>query len=194
VETRLGGQPGEAANSRIDVAFNGSSERTRLLSADECETVIGFAEADPTRWEKVIQPNVTYSQFMVNQRADQNLDWFLQKLRTTVMSLNDRLWRFDVSDIGPVVILRYDPGDQFGLHIDFGRGYLDRKISMLVQLSPPDAYEGGVLEFGLSPPTTAARERGSLLAFPAWVPHRLSPIESGRRYVATCFVLGPPFR
>ena len=79
-------------------------------------------------------------------------------------------------------------------HIDFGRGYLDRKISMVVQLSPPDAYEGGVLEFGISPPTTAARERGSLLAFPAWVPHRLSPITSGRRYVATCFVLGPPFR
>lgn len=194
MEARLGGQPGPAANSRIDVAFNSSSERTRLLSADECESVIGWAEAQPTRWEKVIQPNVKYSQLAVDPSNDQSLDWLLQKLRTTVMSLNDRLWRFDVSDIGPVVILRYDPGDQFGLHIDFGRGYLDRKISMVVQLSPPDAYEGGVLQFGLSPPATAARERGSLLAFPAWAPHQLSQVTSGRRYVATCFVLGPPFR
>ena len=194
MEAGPGGQPGEAANSRIDVAFNSSNERTRLLSADECEAVMDFAEAHPARWEKVLQPNVTYNQFAVDPSADHDLDWLLEKLRTTVMSLNDRLWRFDVSDIGPVVILRYEVGDQFGLHIDFGRGYLDRKISMVVQLSPPDAYEGGVLEFGISPPTTAARERGSLLAFPAWVPHRLSPITSGRRYVATCFVLGPPFR
>jgi len=194
VEAQLGGQPGDAANSRIDVAFNSSSERTRLLSAAECEAVMAFAEAHPARWEKVLQPNVTYNQFAVDPSADHDLDWLLEKLRTTVMFLNDRLWRFEVSDIGPVVILRYEVGDQFGLHIDFGRGYLDRKISMVVQLSPPDAYEGGVLEFGLSPPATAARERGSLLAFPAWVPHRLSPIESGRRYVATCFVLGPPFR
>jgi PKHD-type hydroxylase len=193
VETRLGGQLGAAANSRIDVAFNSSTERTRLLSADECEAVIGWAEARPT-WEKVTQPDVSYSQLVVDQRHDHDLDWLLQKLRTTVTSLNDRLWRFEISDIGPVVILRYDPGDQFGLHIDFGRGYLDRKISMVVQLSPSDAYEGGVLEFGLSPPATAARERGSLLAFPAWVPHRLSRVTSGRRYVVTCFVLGPPFR
>jgi PKHD-type hydroxylase len=184
-----------AANRRIDVAYNGSTERTRLLSDNECDAVIAWAEAQPAGWEKVVQPDVSYSQHLVDQtRVDPEIDWLLHKLRVTVRSLNSRLWGFDISDIGPVVILLYDPGDRFGLHIDFGSGYLDRKISMIVQLSPPEAYAGGVLEFGLSPPATAARQRGSLLAFPAWVPHRLSPVTSGRRYVATCFVLGPPFR
>jgi PKHD-type hydroxylase len=193
--SRRGDQSGAPASSQIDVAFNSSSDRARLLSADECDAIIDWAEANPAAWEKIIQPNVSYSQLAVDQpEDDKRINWLLQKFKVTVNSLNSRLWRFDISNIGPVVILRYDAGDQFGLHIDLGRGYLDRKISMIVQLSRPDAYVGGVLEFGLAPPGTAARERGSLLAFPAWVPHRLTPVTSGRRYVVTCFVLGPPFR
>lgn len=195
MDARLGETPGAPVDSRIDVAFNGAGERTRLLSPEECDAVIAWAEAQPGGWEKVIQPDVSYSQVAVDRsRVDPKIEWLLEKFRARVRSLNDQLWHFDISDIGPVVILRYDPGDYFGPHIDFGRGYLDRKISMIVQLSSPDAYTGGVLEFGLSPPATAARQRGALLAFPVWVPHRLSPVTSGLRYVATCFVLGPPFR
>ena len=195
MEAGLGDQVMASATSRIDIAFNSSNERARLLSSDECDAVIAWAEANPAGWERIAQSNVSYNQVMVDQsQGDKKIAWLLQKLRAAVHSLNSQIWRFDISDIGPVVLLRYDPGDQFGLHIDFGRGYLDRKISMIVQLSQPDAYTGGVLEFGLAPPAIAARERGSLLAFPVWVPHRLSPVTSGKRYVVTCFVLGPPFR
>jgi hypothetical protein len=195
MEARLGDQTAAAASSRIDTAFNSSDERTRLLSAAECDAVIDWAEANPAGWERILQPAVSYNQLPVRHtKDDMKIDWLLEKLRAAVHSLNSQLWRFDISDIGPVLVLRYDLGDQFGLHIDFGRGYLDRKLSMIVQLSPSEAYTGGMLEFGLAPPATAARERGSLVAFPVWVPHRLTPVTSGTRYVVTCFVLGPPFR
>jgi PKHD-type hydroxylase len=181
-------------NSRIDVVFNSAVARDRLLSDDECDAVISWAEASGG-WQPVRQPEVCYSVIGVDQTSDDHrIAWLLQKFRAITHRLNDQLWNFDISDIGPVGILRYDEGDRFGIHIDFGKGYLDRKISLVVQLSPPDAYTGGMLQFGIAPPATAARDRGSLLAFPAWVPHSLTPVTSGRRYVATCFVLGPPFR
>ena len=56
---------------------------------------------------------------------------------------------------------------------------------MIVQLSQPTLHRR-CAQFGLAPPAIAARERGSLLAFPVWVPHRLSPVTSGKRYVVTC--------
>jgi PKHD-type hydroxylase len=183
----------EARAARIDVAYNGA-DKHRMLSDAECDAVIAWAEANPAGWDKVDQPDVRYGQVAVNDRPADTISWLPQKFRSTMQALNSRLWGFHVSDIGPVVVLRYEPGDGFGLHVDFGPGHMDRKISMIVQLSAPDDYIGGSLEFGISPPRVASRGRGSLLAFPAWTVHRLTPITAGKRYVCTCFCLGEPFK
>ena len=53
METRVGGEAEGAANSRINVAFNSSGERARLLSVDECEALISWVETHPSRWESL---------------------------------------------------------------------------------------------------------------------------------------------
>ena len=189
-------------NDRVNIAFNGSNG-TRFLSADECQTVIALAEADSSYWSREFKRRSadvddvfkTYSIFVVDKdSADNKIGWLPRRFKDKITSLNPQIWDFDIDDISDIFILRYGVNDKFEQHIDLGEGYWDRKLSMLVQLSAPDSYQGGSLEFGFSPTAVASREQGSLLVFPAWVPHRVTPITSGTRYVAGCFVLGPSFR
>ena len=189
-------------NDRINVAFNSSSDRTRLLSPAECETIIALAEADSSSWAREFKTKPTdaavfkvYSIFAIDKDSnDKNIDWLPRRFRDRITLLNSQIWNFDIDDISDVFVLRYGVDDRFEQHMDMGDGYWDRKLSMLVQLSAADSYEGGALEFGFAPTAVASREQGSLLVFPAWVPHRVTPITSGTRYTAGCFVLGPSFR
>jgi PKHD-type hydroxylase len=77
--------------------------------------------------------------------------------------------------------------------MDIDMEHCDAKLSALVQLSAADSYEGGVLGFGL-PLLPAYREQGSLLVFPAWMPHQVTPTRSGIRYSLLYSALGPSFR
>jgi PKHD-type hydroxylase len=74
---------------------------------------------------------------------------------------------------------------------------------MVVQLSDPDEYEGGALEFfGLDGDETDAaadrrtkmRQRGTVVTFPAFEYHRVTPLTAGTRRSLVCWVGGPPFR
>ena len=190
-------------NNRINVAFNSASDRAKLLSADECEAVIRWAKAHAADWTrecKTVSADVDdvfkmYSIIGISHDSkDKDVGWLPRRFADKLTSMNPDIWDFDIDEMSDVFILRYGVNDHFDLHMDLGEGYWDRKLSMLVQLSAPDSYEGGALEFGFGPAAVASREQGSLLVFPAWVPHRVTPITSGTRYIAGCFALGPSFR
>jgi PKHD-type hydroxylase len=190
-------------NDKVNVAFNSSNDHSRLFSADECEAIIALAEADVSGWAREYRTKSadthdvfkTYSTFVIDKGTnDGNIAWAPRRFQDKIVSLNRQIWNFDIDDISDVFVLRYGVNDRFEQHIDLGPGYWDRKLSMLVQLSAADSYEGGAVEFGFAPTALASRQQGSLLVFPAWVPHRVTPITSGTRYVAGCFVLGPSFR
>ncbi|MGE5794397.1 MAG: 2OG-Fe(II) oxygenase [Bacteroidota bacterium] len=87
-----------------------------------------------------------------------------------------------------------EPGERFDWHMDLGPGRTSaRKLSMTVQLSPPEDYAGGDLEF-VGNTHAAERERGSATIFPAYVGHRVSPIERGTRRSLVAWAYGPSFR
>tara|TARA_R100000005_G_scaffold95773_1_gene78694 strand:- start:5361 stop:5981 length:621 start_codon:yes stop_codon:yes gene_type:complete len=79
---------------------------------------------------------------------------------------------------------------------------LIRKLSVTVSLEDGDAYEGGDLEFDFrnrsdSSPNVVtskeARKRGSIIVFPSFVWHRVSPVTKGTRYSLVIWNLGRPF-
>lgn len=69
----------------------------------------------------------------------------------------------------------------------------DRKLSVVVQLSDPDAYEGGNFEFSevANPDQSALRARGTILVFPSYLEHRVTAITEGTRYSLVLWVSGP---
>jgi PKHD-type hydroxylase len=87
------------------------------------------------------------------------------------------------------------PGEHYEWHIDRGMQTGTRKLSLSLQLSDPDDYEGGDLEmwFG-GEPTKASRERGMMTFFPSYVMHRVTPVTKGVRYSLVCWISGPPFK
>ena len=77
--------------------------------------------------------------------SDERIAWFVRKVEEITFDLNKKIWRFDITGLGTIVILRYDEGDGFPQHVNLAAAYGDHKIGVFIQLSPPEAYEGGVL-------------------------------------------------
>jgi len=77
-----------------------------------------------------------------------------------------------------------------------------RKLSMTISLTDPEEYEGGDLEFDFrntdegSQPRICEeiRKKGSVIVFPSFVWHRVTPVTKGTRHSLVCWNLGYPFR
>lgn len=72
----------------------------------------------------------------------------------------------------------------------------DRKLSMVVQLSDPDTYEGGRFEFSevQNPKYEDFKQQGSILIFPSYLLHRVTEVTKGVRYSLVSWVRGPRWR
>jgi PKHD-type hydroxylase len=72
-----------------------------------------------------------------------------------------------------------------------------RKLTLVLQLSDPADYEGGdlVLEsVGEKPPAERVKAQGTLIAFPSFVYHALTPVTSGKRHSLVAWFEGPKFQ
>lgn len=73
----------------------------------------------------------------------------------------------------------------------------DRKLSVIIQLNDPNTYTGGNFEFRMPHDNTelqAFKSQGSVLVFPSFFEHRVTPLLSGTRYSLVSWVDGPKFR
>ena len=70
---------------------------------------------------------------------------------------------------------------------------LDRKLSIVVQLSDPSEYEGGSFEFSevVSPEEDLIKAKGSILVFPSYQYHRVTPVTKGVRKSLVAWFEGP---
>jgi 2OG-Fe(II) oxygenase superfamily len=193
--------PGE--NNRVGMAYYRAVGKTPLFSTEECNEVVHWVAAKPfvTRNETRTFPN--RAEFGIRRHKEFPISpatrhpaivAFRQKLERIVGDLNREVWRFDIAGLTMITIIRYDVGDQITLHTDLQSNACDLKLGVFLQLSPSEAYEGGVYEYGVSPPAPLSREQGTLLVLPAWVAHKVTPITAGTRYTAVCFAVGPSFR
>ena len=136
------------------------------------------------------------SSVMFIKDTDEN-DWIYRKLAEIAMKTNNERYWFDLLGFHQELQLtRYTVGDFFEWHLDFGAGGISaRKLSMTIQLSDPKDYEGGDLQFMINDKiVTAPREKGTIIIFPAFCMHRVTPITKGVRHSIVGWVTGPPFR
>tara|TARA_R110001592_G_C13163672_1_gene749173 strand:+ start:772 stop:1398 length:627 start_codon:yes stop_codon:yes gene_type:complete len=72
--------------------------------------------------------------------------------------------------------------------------HLPRKLSLTIQLSDTEEYEGGDLEVFDSKSIKTPRELGSATAFAAFMQHRVTPVTNGIRRSLVAWATGPAFR
>lgn len=125
-------------------------------------------------------------------------EWVYDKLAQMIAEANSAMWKFDLTHMRETIQYTeyYDNGGQYGWHMDCGTGIKNqRKVSVTVQLSKPDEYEGGDLEFMLgSGIITAPRLQGAVVIFPSFYLHRITPVTRGTRKSFVLWVGGEPYR
>ena len=125
---------------------------------------------------------------------DPSTEWLYQRVNALLQQLNDRFWRAELADLEVLQLARYGVGDHYDWHIDLGPGRATlRKLSVSVQLSAPQSYDGGDLEFpDVVGPVT--RAQGAAVVFPSYLRHRVTPITRGERWSLVGWFVGPPWR
>lgn len=130
---------------------------------------------------------------------EENTDWIFEKLEDTVMSVNQALFRFELTGFAEgFQFTEYtEPGGHYTAHIDrMNIGGTVRKLSMTIQLSDPADYEGGELEIlsNLEHPELAPKEQGTAFFFNSHLLHRVKPVTKGTRYALVAWITGPRFK
>ncbi|WP_422356196.1 2OG-Fe(II) oxygenase [Roseivirga pacifica] len=121
----------------------------------------------------------------------------IHKLAQLAIQVNQQRYTFDLSGIyEPLQIAQYDSDDFFDWHTDFSNGQAStRKLSLSVQLSEPSSYEGGDLQFKVNTnEINAPKSLGTVVIFPSFIQHRVTPITSGSRKSLVAWITGPHFK
>jgi len=77
-----------------------------------------------------------------------------------------------------------------------------RKLSMTINLNKPGDYDGGNLKFDFGPHSGGKRfqeieeirPQGSIIVFPSFLYHQVTPVTRGTRYSMVLWSLGKPFK
>lgn len=120
--------------------------------------------------------------------------WIFDRIDAVVREVN-QTYRFDLSGYNLIQIARYSEGNYYDWHLDIGSKVAStRKLSITVQLSDPEDYDGGELELFSFTRKKPTRNIGSIIVFPSFLTHRVAPVTRGMRWSLVAWVNGPPFR
>jgi PKHD-type hydroxylase len=135
----------------------------------------------------------TLSWIHKNEQSQELYDFLIDKI--------DRInyYHFGMKLFGmeSIQYTRYPIGGHYKFHNDviYRKEDSQRKLSIVMGLSNKDDYEGGDLL--LMPhgdnPQRFRLDKGDLIAFPSWVPHKVEAVTAGHRISAVSWVCGPKF-
>jgi PKHD-type hydroxylase len=171
-----------------------------FFSREECRAILELGRQAPER-VAVTGDGLgkhSFSRRKSNLREvypDTSTNWIFEKLETALLQLNGQQYGFDIQGFFEgAQLYEYPTGGHLDWHMDIAKGYMsNRKLSMSVQLSDSDDYDGGNLEFE-DFKETGPRGIGDLIVFPAFLRHRVSAVTRGQRYSWVSWVHGPAFR
>jgi PKHD-type hydroxylase len=126
---------------------------------------------------------------------------FYRRMEDVTLRLNQRFFHYDLSGLVDFqyAIYRGSEGGHFDWHKDYGRepgtDLEPRKLTISIQLSEASAYEGCELQVRAGNEVSVApKKRGTIVAFPAYALHCVTPITAGVRKSLVLWAAGPEFR
>lgn len=126
----------------------------------------------------------------------------IEGLYFKILQLNNKTFRyhlegFEIHDLPRIFKYSGNREDHYVWHRDtlkIPEKGTTRKLSFSIQLSDPNEYEGGDLEFMPAMKDPAMKRQGSIILFPSYLTHRVSPVTSGTRFVIVGWIHGPEFK
>jgi PKHD-type hydroxylase len=171
-----------------------------VFSPEECQQIIDYPDTTSVvsyTGSGIYDPksNTIKTKFF---RESTNVDWITQKLMKYILPVNQKYYRFKIAKISDLQLMKYQENSFFGWHIDLnGHDYfVTRKISIVIFLSDPNDYEGGQLIFGISENSEIPdikMEQGSIIIFPSYQIHMVTPVTAGTRHTLVAWIHGSSF-
>lgn len=169
------------------------------VNSEKCKFLIDYFHNSPDVADAKIGD---INNQVVHEHRKTRLCWIPERESITLFLFTHGLianhkaaWGFDIETSEKTQIGEYLIGGHYDWHRDeefFNKEKGNhRKVSVVMQLSNPDDYEGGDLILDYSQQIRASRERGSIVAFPSELMHKVTPVTRGVRYSATLWLSGP---
>ena len=185
-----------------------------LLSAVECQAIIdGACRRSPEIGtvgldSAEVDRNIRHAEVIFLKRTDPEFLQVFQMLDYCVDEANDEWFGVNYNRHGArslqFGIYRADAdggGHYYNAHQDAslvsGDRPTQRKLSVMVQLSDSDDYDGGDFQMhhvATHPPADVIRRRGTVLIFPSLILHGVSAVTRGTRYSLVGWYPGPRWR
>jgi PKHD-type hydroxylase len=121
--------------------------------------------------------------------------WLNDRFESFAMQANKECkWDYHVTNRENIQFAEYGPEQHYAWHTDtftLSGNPIERKLSVVCLLN--DDFEGGQFQVRLYNDYDAPLEKGTIIAFPSILEHRVIPVTSGIRYSATMWFSGPRF-
>jgi PKHD-type hydroxylase len=172
----------------------------KVLSDEEIEAIMEIARDAPEVAGKIGYGvnDVTYRNSVIKWlHHNEKTKKIYERLNDLAVCANQRTWKFNITNVfESLQFTEYsaDVQGHYDWHMDVGNNNSTRKLSMSIQLTDPAEYEGGNLEFmkGRNP-NIAPREKGTVIFFPSYLLHRVTPVTRGKRNSLVLWYHGPTF-
>lgn len=129
-----------------------------------------------------------------------NYRWLLKPLNQILADANNKNFMIDVTQIEYLSLMKFYEGDLWDWHHDcdwwFNPLPFDKKITILIQLTSNDEYDGGDFEQFMStiPIPRKYFDIGSVLVIPTYYYYKLNPITKGVRKLLNVTAIGPKYK
>lgn len=179
------------------VAFGG------VFSPDELARIRKKIEGRATRPGTVgnqeVIPEIRDSGVIFLKAEDDENLWIFDRIKNIVSFCNPKAFGLDLDRIENLQLTEYDSAREghYGQHMDSEYGKSEsrtRKLSITVQLSDPEEYEGGDLMLyphSFANGDTSPKAKGMIVVFRSHIVHEVTPVTKGKRYSLVAWVHGP---
>ena len=174
-----------------------------IFSPAECLKIINHAEGSKVEDATIGKTNELNQSIRKTKvkhlLLNSNNLWIAQKVIPFIEEANNLRYKFKITRIKELQLLEYTEGCFFDWHVDL-KGNTEgttRKLSFIVFLSDKNNYEGGSLIWDLrndpNIPITSM-PLGSMIIFPSFIPHKITPVTKGVRHTLVGWIHGPLFQ
>lgn len=176
---------------------------TDVFTNQEIEKIIEIGESQPkikatTVGEDESQHESEYRVSDISWLSNNpKTDWVFERIAGLAIKANTEMWNFDIWDFQDDLQYTsyYGNGGHYDWHADLGVGISNRKLSVVLQLSDSDEYEGGDLQMNTGGSIlNVPRQKGLICFFPSFVLHRVTPLSSGLRRSLVTWLCGANLR
>jgi PKHD-type hydroxylase len=165
----------------------------------ECETIINTAKNKGLIKGKTKEESDVRDSKISWLYPSDNIDWVFRRVTDITLNLNERFFKFDLFGLNEgFQFTNYEaPSGKYGKHIDRSMNIPVRKLSISIQLTNPEEYEGGELKLYDGDDEEANvmdKTQGTLIIFPSYVLHEVMPVTKGERNSLVTWVTGKQFK